>query len=197
MLVPAGEAVAEIEIKKSRFIAITCGVESAEGARTRIRETRDRYPDATHVVHAFLTGPRGDIFGFSDDHEPSGTAGRPVLEVLRGSGISNILLMVVRYFGGTKLGTGGLVKAYTQAAQEVLKTLPVEEKVERCKIKLTFPYELFDQGKKILFQEKARIIEEQFGLNVEVIALLPADNLENCRSLLTNLSRGAAIMEIL
>lgn len=107
----------EIVEKKSRFIARVQATESEEEAAAFIEAEKKRYWDARHHCYAYILGGQGQIMRFSDDGEPSGTAGRPILEVLTGSGIRNLILVVTRYFGGTLLGTGGLVRAYTQAAQ--------------------------------------------------------------------------------
>ena len=111
------ESKAEIVIKNSRFISEVFPVETQAQAREKLHEVKQKYFDATHVVHAFSVGLKSETFGMSDDGEPSGTAGRPVLDVLKGSGITNILLTVTRYFGGTLLGTGGLVHAYSESAK--------------------------------------------------------------------------------
>ena len=109
--------VGEIEEKKSRFIAQVQAVTTEEEAAAFLESVRKQYWDARHHCYAYILGEQGQIMRFSDDGEPSGTAGRPILEVLTGSGIRNLVLVVTRYFGGTLLGTGGLVRAYTQAAQ--------------------------------------------------------------------------------
>ena len=99
---------------------------------SKVKQIRDEHPNATHVVHAAVIGPKGDLYSMSDDREPKNTAGRPALEVLKGSGVTNILVCIVRYFGGTLLGTGGLVKAYGDSTKEVLgviKTEPLIAKV--------------------------------------------------------------------
>ena len=102
----------EIIIKGSRFISEVFSVSSQQEARDRLHEQKLRYSDATHVCHCFIAGLKAETCGMSDDGEPSGTAGRPMLDILKGSGITNILVTVTRYFGGTLLGTGGLVTAY-------------------------------------------------------------------------------------
>ena len=127
-LVPAaGElAVAELEIKKSRFIAWIGRSDDEAAARELIALARQEYPDACHHCSAFQFHVDGanSVERFSDDGEPSGTAGKPMLEVLRGSGLSNIAAVVIRYFGGVKLGTGGLVRAYSDAVTEALQQVP-------------------------------------------------------------------------
>ena len=111
----------EIVIKHSRFIAEVFPVQTQSQARELLKEQKQKYFDSTHVVHAFVIGKNCEVLGMSDDGEPSGTAGRPVLDVLKGSGCTNIMLTVTRYFGGTLLGTGGLVKAYSDSAKAVLE----------------------------------------------------------------------------
>ena len=195
MLVPKTETEASIEIKKSKFIAIARPIDSPEDAKVKITETRAEYPDATHVVHAFVSGPSGDIFGMSDDREPRGTAGRPVLEVLKGSGITNIIVMVVRYFGGTKLGTGGLVKAYTEAAQKVLSVLPVSELVQKVNFRLILPYGIYDPVKKCLLEQNAEIRSEIFETEIRIEGTIPEKTFDSGRDEITSISNGKTVLE--
>jgi len=186
----------EFSEKKSRFISILASALSQEEARLRIKAEWERYPDATHIVYAFRVGKRGDLFGMSDDGEPHGTAGRPVFEVLKGSGITNVLLMVVRYFGGTKLGTGGLVKAYTRAAQEVLSACSTEELTEKISFSLEVPYQLHNQVLKTLQEEGAVIEDEQFATEVAVSGTLPAESADELRRILRDLSSGRLDLKV-
>lgn len=117
--------VGEIEEKKSRFIAHVAAVSTEEEALAFIEAKKKQFWDARHNCYAYVLGERGQTMRFSDDGEPAGTAGRPILEVLVGSGIRNLVVVVTRYFGGTLLGTGGLVRAYTKAAQEGLNASEV------------------------------------------------------------------------
>ena len=195
MLVPKTEAEASKEIKKSKFIAIARPIVSPEDAKIKITETRTEYPDATHVVHAFVSGPSGDIFGMSDDREPRGTAGRPVLEVLKGSGITNVIVMVVRYFGGTKLGTGGLVKAYTEAAQKVLALLPVEKLVKKTDFRITLPYGIYDPVKKCLLERNAEISSEVFETEIRIEGTIPESTFDSARDEITSISNGKTVLE--
>ncbi len=190
MLIPKGKAEASTEIKKSKFIAIAQLIESPEEAKIKIQETKTAYPDATHVVHAFICGHSGDIFGMSDDREPRGTAGRPVLEVLKGSGITNVIVMVVRYFGGTKLGTGGLVKAYTEAAQKVLKALSVTEWVKKVNFTVSLPYEIYNPVKKCLIEHEAEISGETFETDICIEGDIPEHSLRDAHELITAISNG-------
>jgi uncharacterized YigZ family protein len=124
-------ASAEIKVKRSRFIAEVFPVTNAVHARETLKQQKARYAGASHVVHAFITGAQGEVRGMSDNGEPPGTAARPMMNVLGGKECTNILLTVTRYFGGTLLGTGGLARAYGQAAREVLAraetTTPLRE----------------------------------------------------------------------
>ncbi len=188
--IPVERAQSEIEIKKSRFISIACHTDSAEHAKATIRATWQEHPQASHIVYAYQIGKRGDLFGLSDDGEPHGTAGRPVLEVIKGSGITNLLIMVVRYFGGTKLGTGGLVKAYTEAAQTVLQLLPTEELIDKYSFQLKVPYSLYESVHLMLSSHRAAIENEEFLTEVHISGSLPLTEAEVVQSKLRELSAG-------
>ena len=144
MKVLLAPAAAEITVKKSRFIAEAFPVKTQSEMRAMLKAQKQKYADSSHVVHAFVLGQGAQICGMSDDGEPSGTAGRPVLNVLKGFGCNDILLTVTRYFGGTLLGTGGLVKAYTQAAQAVLEDAQTEEFVQRSAFELNLSYQNYE-----------------------------------------------------
>lgn len=132
--------VGEIIEKKSRFIATVKPVNSEEEAFYFIESMKKKYWDATHNCHAFVVGMRQEISRCSDDGEPSGTAGKPMLDVLLGQEIHNTAVVVTRYFGGTLLGTGGLVRAYSKAVQEGLARSTVIEKTLGCRLKVTTDY---------------------------------------------------------
>ena len=190
MYIPAGAAQTEIEIKKSRFIAIARTADSAECAKQEIKAAWQEHPQASHIVYAYQIGKRGDLFGLSDDGEPHGTAGRPVLEVIKGSGITNLLIMVVRYFGGTKLGTGGLVKAYTEASQKVLTQLRIEELIDKCSFRLQVPYSLYEPVRMLLSEHQASIEQEEFLTEVQLAGTLPQAEADAVQSELGELSAG-------
>ncbi|MRS04545.1 YigZ family protein, partial [bacterium] len=144
--IPAQRSRAEIEVLKSRFIASIAPAFSVDEARAFIQEIKKEFSDASHNVPAFLIGHGASVIAHSsDDGEPSGTAGRPALIVLQGSGLGDVVVVVTRYFGGTKLGTGGLVHAYTDAVKEVLIDLPFAEKVATYLVMVVIPYTLFEQ----------------------------------------------------
>jgi len=193
MRIPVDSHTAEIEIKKSRFIALAEPLSDVSSIKERISHTRSIHPDANHVVHAAVVGVQGNQFSMSDDHEPKNTAGRPMLEILKGSGITNILVMVVRYFGGTLLGTGGLVKAYGDATKAVLDTLKTEELIEKTTLKIIIGYDLYEQVRNLLAEYQGASCED-FATEVTIICTLPVVHVESVTSLITNLSSGQAVI---
>ena len=166
-------ATTEIEIKKSRFISIAYPVESLEEVKEKVILTRSLHPNATHVVHSAVVGKSGTLFSSSDDREPKNTAGRPSLEVLKGSGITNICICTVRYFGGTLLGTGGLVKAYGDSTKEVLKIVKTEELIERESFTAVLQYDHYTLAKRLLDETTATDITEDFGVGITIKGKIP------------------------
>ena len=166
-------ATTEIEIKKSRFISIAYPVESLEEVKEKVILTRSLHPNATHVVHSAVVGKSGTLFSSSDDREPKNTAGRPSLEVLKGSGITNICVCTVRYFGGTPLGTGGLVKAYGDSTKEVLKIVKTEELIERESFTAVMQYDHYTLAKRLLDETTATDITEDFGVGITIKGKIP------------------------
>lgn len=190
-----GPARSEFEEKKSKFISFARLVENRDAAMKEVGATWEKFPDATHVVYAFQLGKAGDLFGMTDDGEPHGTAGRPVLEVIKGSGITDLIILVVRYFGGTKLGTGGLVKAYTRAAQEVLAEVSTEELVEKTAFHLRVPYHLYEQVKLLLLQHGAHIEKEDFTVEVALEGTIPEAQVSEVGSRLGDIGSGSLDLE--
>ena len=184
---------ASLVIKNSRFIAEVFPVANQSEAREMLGRQKQRYFDATHVVHAFITGLSGEVNGMSDDGEPSGTAGRPVLDVLKGSGITNILLTVTRYFGGILLGTGGLVHAYSDSAKAVLAACKSEPYVEKSICSFTCGYELYEGIKRALSKFNLSEVEESFADSVMVKGKIFSAQAEECSALVKNLSKGKVI----
>lgn len=166
-------ATTEIEIKKSRFISIAYPVDSLEEVKEKVILTRFLHPNATHVVHSAVVGKSGTLFSSSDDREPKNTAGRPSLEVLKGSGITNICVCTVRYFGGTLLGTGGLVKAYGDSTKEVLKIVKTEELIERESFTAVLQYDHYTLAKRLLDETTATDITEDFGVGITIKGKIP------------------------
>lgn len=178
---------AELVVRKSRFISIARICNDLAEVRRIVDQTRALHPDASHVVHAAVVG---DQFSCSDDHEPKNTAGRPALEVLKGSGITNIIVLIVRYFGGTLLGTGGLVKAYGDSAKMVLDGIETEELVHKSAFSLTIGYDMYEGVKKILYSVSADSLTERFETEITIQGNVPTAERENLSSQVSNLSNG-------
>lgn len=195
--IPEKKSTIEYEIKKSRFIATAEPLSSKDDVKRRINEIRMEHPGSSHVVYAFFVNDDRSISGLSDDGEPHGTAGRPVYEVLKGSGLTDILLTVTRYFGGTKLGTGGLVSAYGQSSKNVLEELTVIEKVYTVKIRLHLSYRIFDSIKKLLIDKGSLNIEETFSTEIILKADIPIEYQPEIEKRIRDISRGEIIPEIL
>ena len=150
-IIPAAAAAIELKVSNSTFIASASPAFSVEEAKNFIDQIKERYVDATHNVPVYIIGhPPSTIEHSSDDGEPSGTAGRPALSVLRGSGFGDIVIVITRYFGGTKLGTGGLVRAYSDSVREVLKVLPKAQKVATTTAMILVPYSFYEQTQRII-----------------------------------------------
>ncbi len=183
-------ATTEIEIKKSRFISIAYPVESLEEVKEKVILTRSLHPNATHVVHSAVVGKSGTLFSSSDDREPKNTAGRPSLEVLKGSGITNICVCTVRYFGGTLLGTGGLVKAYGDSTKEVLKIVKTEELIERESFTAVMQYDHYTLAKRLLDETTATDITEDFGVGITIKGKIPLSMHDNLQKGFQNIGQG-------
>src|SRR5712691_9310414 len=161
--IPAASVRVEHEVSRSRFIASLAYTPTVADARAYIGAIRDEMPDASHHVYAFKVGYGASVTeGLSDDGEPTGTAGPPVLAVLRGAQVGDVVLVVTRYFGGTKLGTGGLVRAYGDAARAAIAAMKTEGKIERRQLGLTVPYSLYEPIKRIAAEHSAAIDDETF-----------------------------------
>jgi uncharacterized YigZ family protein len=190
-LVPAETTRIENVVVNSRFIATMGRADTVAEAKAFIQSVRDEMPDATHHVYAFKVGYGASITeGMSDDGEPSDTSGPPVLAVLRGADMGNVVIVVTRYFGGTKLGTGGLVRAYGGAAKDALAALPVEMKIEKHYVGITIAYTFYERLKLLLTDHHAEIDSEEFDAEVTVYAYLPIDQLDSLTSALQNLTAG-------
>lgn len=161
---------AEIKIKGSRFIAEALRVETVPEAEDAIDAIRKREYNATHHCTAYRIGPAGKTFRMQDDGEPSGTAGAPILRQIDARRLTNTLVVVTRYFGGTKLGTGGLVRAYGDAASDVLAAAPVEERVVRDRVRLRFGYDDTSPAMHTLNQFAALMLETHYTEETEIIA---------------------------
>ena len=170
----------ELVIRRSRFLTHITKVSSPAEARLAIEEMRTRHADATHNCWAFNAGPPDSTaqVGANDDGEPHGTAGRPMLGILLHSGIGNLCCVVTRWFGGIKLGTGGLVRAYQDSTSQCLETLPVTLLVSQSLLALELHYTDNDRVRRLLAQHGASIREEDYGANIRITLTLPCSAVE-------------------
>lgn len=196
--VPASRHRVEETIKRSRFITTMARVETLEEARAFVAEIKDEFPDATHNCWAFAAGPPGDTahVGMSDDGEPHGTAGKPMLTVLLHGGVGEVAAVVTRYFGGVKLGTGGLVKAYSGMVQLGLESLPVVERVDTVDVEALMPYNVVTLFKRMLSDYEVEVLEERFATDAGFLLRLPEERLEDFDAALTELTNGEALLEV-
>ncbi|HAC32732.1 MAG TPA: YigZ family protein [Treponema sp.] len=179
MFVPAAPASAELIIKGSRFLSEVFIIQNQAEVRTIIKEQKNKYSDATHVCHAFISGKNAEVMGMSDDGEPGGTAGRPMLDVLKGRSVTNILVTVTRWFGGTLLGTGGLVHAYGDSVKQVLDKLELVELIDKSSFSFKCDYAQYQILKKLMQNYKLYDVTEDFGSVITVsgqIAVKLADD---------------------
>lgn len=190
-LVPAATVRVETVVVNSRFITLAGRVETIETAKAFIAAVRAEFPDANHHVYAFRVGHGSSVIdGVSDDGEPSGTSGPPVLAVLRGSDIGDIAIVVTRYFGGTKLGTGGLTRAYGEAARTVLAEMPLERKIAWSKLAADMPYSLYELVNRLLPTYEAVVEDQEFGALVTLYFRVPAAHVGALSAAIVELSSG-------
>lgn len=185
----------EIIEKKSRFIATTRPVESEEEAIAFIEEIKKKYWDARHNCSAYVIGERGQIQRCSDDGEPSQTAGRPMLDVLLGEEIRNICVVVTRYFGGTLLGTGGLVRAYSGAVQEGLRNSTVLEKHRGSRMEITTDYNGIGKIQYITAQMGLTTLDTVYTDQVTVTLMVPAGQVAGLIHQVTEKTNGKAVIQ--
>lgn len=173
--VPTEQAFAEIEIKKSRFLGYAKGISNREEGMAWLEVIKQKYPDARHHCWAYLLGNPSCATnaGMGDDGEPSGTAGKPILNVLQHRGVGDIMIIVVRYFGGIKLGAGGLTRAYGQSAQAVMEILNTELQVPVVSIKLVCDFSQEQQIRYFLNQSQGNIVQVDYQNRVIINALIP------------------------
>ena len=182
----------EITEKRSRFIANLKPVESEEEALSFIEETRKKHWDARHNCYAWILGKNGDQKRCSDDGEPSQTAGKPMLDVLEGEGIVKICAVVTRYFGGTLLGTGGLVRAYSKAVQEGLKACTVLTIEPARKLSVTADYNGIGKIQYLLGQQEIKILDSEYTDRVELTVLVPDERREKLQADIIEITGGQA-----
>ncbi|MFM0023655.1 IMPACT family protein [Paraburkholderia azotifigens] len=181
---------AELDIRKSRFIAYAIPVADRDAAMDELRRLREAHPTATHVCWALLAGGQS---GMSDDGEPSGTAGRPILEVLRHHDLDGVLAAVVRYYGGVKLGAGGLVRAYTDAIATALQDAPRVERIALASLQVEIGYPDEARVRRWIEQENYALEASAYDMNVQLTIRMPVTAIDAARETLRDMTQGRAI----
>ena len=185
----------EITEKKSRFIATVRPVESEEEAVSFINETKKKYWDARHNCSAFVIGKRQELTRCSDDGEPAGTAGRPMLDVLLKENIHNAAVVVTRYFGGVLLGTGGLVRAYQQATKAGLSASEIIEKKDGAVLFIRTDYTGIGRLQYLFAQEKLTVMDTAYEADVLVKAVIPENDKKRIEKTIIEQTNGTAKLE--
>jgi uncharacterized YigZ family protein len=195
--VPAARHRSVLEERRSRFIATLAPAPELDEARAFIARIRTEFPDATHHCWAYVVGAPGETaaVGLSDDGEPHGTAGRPILNALLHSGVGDVAAVVTRYYGGVKLGTGGLARAYGGAVQQALATLPRRERVERVTVRLTVEYAAVAAVQRLFPAHEVEVLAEEWGAEARFRLQLPAERLDAFRAALLDLTSGRAVIK--
>jgi uncharacterized YigZ family protein len=197
-LIPAHEVRSEHVVINSRFIATLAPVFSTDEARAFNKRIRGEFSDASHNVPAYIIGGGNNVTDYcSDDGEPQGTAGRPALAVLRGSGLGDVVVVITRYFGGTLLGTGGLVKAYTESTQLVIKSVPRAKKMQVHIAMLALPYNLLERIRLLIGRYNGSILGEDFAADITMTLRFPLDTFPAFQADLQQLSSGSLQAEII
>ena len=185
-------------IQRSRFITTAAHAPDAEAAQAFIQAIRDEFPDATHHCWAFVAGPPASTthIGMSDDGEPPGTAGRPMLTSLLHGGVGEIVAVCTRYYGGVKLGTGGLARAYSGGVKLALETLPTDEKVTRVWLVVTVGYADVDGMQRLIDELDIVVENEEYGAEVQYVLGVPSPDEEVLRTSVGDLTRGKGRVEV-
>jgi uncharacterized YigZ family protein len=194
--IPSAVHRVEDVIERSRFITTVAHAPDADAARAFIDDMRRHFGDANHNCWAYVAGPPGSTasVGMSDAGEPHGTAGRPMLDVLIHSDVGEVAAVVTRYFGGTKLGKGGLVRAYGGCVQHALETLPTIVLVERVSRSFTVPYQDVEVLKRALAEHGADITSEEYGADVTYSADVPASRAADLEQAIRNATAGRVLI---
>jgi uncharacterized YigZ family protein len=197
--IPSQHHRVEEEIQRSRFITTLAYAPTVEAAREFMDTTRSEFADASHNCWAYLVGPPASTtqIGMSDDGEPHGTAGRPMLNVLLHSGIGDICAVVTRYFGGTLLGKGGLVRAYSGGVQLALTTLPTTEHVPKSHLEIVTDYSAITLFKRMLATYEAELLNEEYSADATFRVQLPTERLDAYVEAVTTLTNGLALIDVI
>jgi uncharacterized YigZ family protein len=189
--IPAQETAVETVVVNSRFICTIGEARSVDDAMAFIRRVKEQHATASAHAYAFHVGYGASVIdGCNDGGEPSGTAGKPMLAVLQGSGLGDVVAVVSRWFGGTKLGTGGLVRAFSGALKAALEVLPRSERVERKTFLLELPYPLFERARLLVAAHHGTIAGEDFGASVLLTLVFAVEDVAPFQAALRELSGG-------
>ncbi len=196
--IPLHEIRREQVVVNSRFIATLAPVFSIDEARAFIARVRKEFADASHNVPAYIIGGGNTVTEyFSDDGEPSGTAGKPALTVLRGSGLGDVAVVVTRYFGGTQLGTGGLVKAYTESTQMVARAVERGRRVPVHVAMVAIPYSLLERVRLLIAHQNGQIIDEEFAGDITMTLQFPVESFDMFQNELREMSAAKLKVEVI
>lgn len=196
--VPLSQIRREQIVMNSRFIATLAPVFSIDEARAFLARIKKEFADASHNVPSYIIGGGNTITEyFSDDGEPSGTAGKPMLAVLRGSGLGDVAVVVTRYFGGTLLGTGGLVKAYTESTQLVVNTVRRGRRVPVYVAMLAIPYNLLERLRLLVTRQRGEVLGEDYGADITMTLQFPIDSFGAFQNELREMSAGTLKAEVI
>lgn len=197
-MVPLEEIRREHVVVNSRFISTLASAFSIDEARTFMARIKHEFADASHNVPVYIIGGGNTVTEyFSDDGEPSGTSGKPALAVLRGSGLGDAVLVITRYFGGTLLGTGGLVKAYTESAQSVVNAVGRGQRVPVHIAMIALPYNLLERLRLVVTRQGGEVLGEDFAGDITMTVRVPVDVFEAFQNDLRELSAGKVQAEII
>lgn len=197
-LIPLTEIRRELVVVNSRFIATLAPVFSTDEARAFISRIKKEFSDASHNVPAYIIGGGNTVTEyFSDDGEPAGTSGRPALTVLRGSGMGDVAVVVTRYFGGTLLGTGGLVKAYTESTQLVVNAVERGRRVPVHVAMAAIPYHLLERVRLMVTRNQGEVLGEDYAADITVTLQFPIDSFDGFQKELRELSAGKLQAEVI
>lgn len=185
----------ELIIKKSRFIADIYPLKEEQEAKKIIENVRKKNPNANHVVFAYTVGLNREIQRMSDNGEPVGTAGKPVLYAITKNNLINVLITVTRYFGGIKLGAGGLIRAYSQSASQTIENAQLATLVNYDRLQLIFDYSLIDKLKYFIEKQKAVVMETNYQTKVQAVILVETSDSKNFQKRLIDLFSGRIIVK--
>ena len=192
-LIAESHVVEEIIVNRSRFICYLFPCTSTEELKSYLKEVQQLHPQASHHCYAYLSdkADSSQYYGFSDDGEPSGTAGRPMLSALQGNGVGQVCAIVVRYFGGTKLGTGGLQRAYGGSVRQALTLLPTKIKIPMVSKSLACQYTQLNDIKHVIEKLGGVIKTQDFSDNIELTLDLPEVNIEETQQQIQTVTLGS------